>query len=177
MKKALLLLLTILIVAGLALLAVMYANDAMEAGRVRLEVVAAARDDRALGVISTLAQGWDDPGSAEWQRYYRGSEALFKAFREDDKDFACIPVTVRVTSDSEDALNFTDVQVEGAECFVDWGEFVGATTKIMSGFTDHRTLPVILRAEDVPAEMTLTFRVRPRPLWDFAAAPLMFTAE
>ncbi|MBQ7849406.1 MAG: hypothetical protein IJ343_06765 [Clostridia bacterium] len=177
MKKALLLLLTILIVAGLVLLAVMYANDAMEAGRVRLEVVAAARDDRTLEVLAAQVQGFDNPDSAEWQRYYRGSEALFKAFREDGTGFVCIPVTVCVTSDSEDALNFTDVQVEGAECFVDWGEFVGATTKIMSGFNDYRTLPVILRAEDVPAEMTLTFRVRPRPLWDFAAAPLLFTAE
>lgn len=172
LKKALLLLLTILIVAGLALLALVYANDAMEAGRVHMEVLEVSRGDGELATISALAQGWDDPGSAEWQLYYRGSAELFEAFRADSTGFVCIPVTVRITSDSSDTLNFTDVQVEGAECFVDWGGFVGATTKIMDGFTDRRTLPVILRAQDVPAELTLTFRVRSRPLWDFAAEPL-----
>lgn len=176
MKKVLLLLLTALIIAGLALLALVYANDAMAVGRVRMELIEAVRSDAELAAISALAQH-DEPGSSEWQNHYRGSAALFEAFREDSAGFVCIPVTVRVTSGNEEALRFTDVQVEGAEAFVHWSEFVGVSTKIANGFSDRRTLPVILRAEELPAELTLTFRAASRPLWDFAAGTVPVSAE
>lgn len=173
MKKAALAVLAALVLGCVLMVSAVYVSGAMDVRRISLEAVQISRSD---GHLATVAS-YDEAAGAAWHDDYRGSEGLYREFCEDSEGFACVMVTVTAATGAEEIWHYTDVHVEGAEAFVDWGWFISPTGKIMSGGVDRRVLPVILRAEDLPADLTLTFSVGRLPIWDYEAGAATVHAE